>query len=232
MARSTGLHTFVAELTAQPGEGDTPVVIEGASTQTADLFLIEKSDGTDLFKVSPDGNITVAGTATITGAQTFTGAATFNGAVTLTSTLDLTGSGATVLGGALTVTGAQTFTGATTHNGDVTFGDAKNIIVNATTGTKIGTATTQKLGFFNATPVAQPSAYTQTFSTADKTHAADGSVDLATTATTQTSPWGFATQAQGDAIATQFNLLRTTVGDVKQLVNSVIDDLQALGLIG
>jgi hypothetical protein len=40
-------------------------------------------------------------------------------------------------------------------NGDVTVSDAKNIILNATTGTKIGTATTQKLGFWNATPVAQ-----------------------------------------------------------------------------
>ena len=37
----------------------------------------------------------------------------------------------------------------------LTFADGKNIIVNATTGTKIGTATTQKLGFYNATPVVQ-----------------------------------------------------------------------------
>lgn len=73
--------------------------------------------------------------------------------------------------------------------------------------------------------------YTQTFSTADKTHAADGSADLATTAATQTSPWGFATQAQAEAIATQVNALRATVADLKQLANSVIDDLQALGLV-
>ena len=37
----------------------------------------------------------------------------------------------------------------------ITMGDAKNIIVNATTGTKIGTATTQKIGLWNATPVVQ-----------------------------------------------------------------------------
>ncbi len=37
----------------------------------------------------------------------------------------------------------------------LTFVDAVNIAVNATTGTKIGTATTQKLSFFNATPVVQ-----------------------------------------------------------------------------
>jgi hypothetical protein len=36
--------------------------------------------------------------------------------------------------------------------------DAGNITVGTTTGTKIGTATTQKLGFYNATPVVQPAA--------------------------------------------------------------------------
>jgi len=36
--------------------------------------------------------------------------------------------------------------------------DAGNITVGTTTGTKIGTATTQKLGFYNATPVVQPTA--------------------------------------------------------------------------
>ena len=44
--------------------------------------------------------------------------------------------------------------------GDVTFADASNIIINATTGTKIGTGTTQKIGFWNATPVVQPTALT------------------------------------------------------------------------
>lgn len=42
-----------------------------------------------------------------------------------------------------------------TFSDDVTLADAKNIILNTTTGTKIGTGTTQKLGFFNATPVVQ-----------------------------------------------------------------------------
>ena len=36
--------------------------------------------------------------------------------------------------------------------------DAKDIAVGTTTGTKIGTATTQKLSFYNATPVVQPTA--------------------------------------------------------------------------
>ena len=38
---------------------------------------------------------------------------------------------------------------------NLTLADELNIVVNTTTGTNIGTATSQKLGFFNATPVVQ-----------------------------------------------------------------------------
>jgi hypothetical protein len=41
-------------------------------------------------------------------------------------------------------------------SGDFTIADAKNIILLTTTGTKIGTATSQKLSFWNATPIVQP----------------------------------------------------------------------------
>lgn len=41
---------------------------------------------------------------------------------------------------------------------NLTINEAKNIAVGATTGTKIGTATTQKLAFFNSTPIVQPAA--------------------------------------------------------------------------
>jgi hypothetical protein len=44
--------------------------------------------------------------------------------------------------------------------GQITLNDAANIVFNSTTGTKIGTATTQKLGFYNATPIVQPTALT------------------------------------------------------------------------
>jgi len=37
----------------------------------------------------------------------------------------------------------------------LTITDGVNIVLDTTTGTKIGTATSQKLGFFNATPVVQ-----------------------------------------------------------------------------
>src|ERR1019366_7128154 len=45
--------------------------------------------------------------------------------------------------------------GANTYTGDQTLSDV-NLVLGTVTGTKIGTATTQKLGFYNATPIVQP----------------------------------------------------------------------------
>lgn len=42
-------------------------------------------------------------------------------------------------------------------SGSFTVADAQNFALGTTTGTKIGTGTTQKIGFYNATPVVQPS---------------------------------------------------------------------------
>lgn len=42
----------------------------------------------------------------------------------------------------------------------LTMADTMNIVLNGTTGTKIGTATSQKLGFYNAAPIVQPGATT------------------------------------------------------------------------
>lgn len=61
--------------------------------------------------------------------------------------------------GVVTICGTH---GTLTIGANTTISDAKNIILNATTGSKIGTATTQKLGFFNATPIVQPAANTDT----------------------------------------------------------------------
>lgn len=64
---------------------------------------------------------------------------------------------------AVHITGTETIAGDKTLSGSTTLGttsvtDASNIGLGTTTGTKIGTATTQKLGFFNATPVVQQTA--------------------------------------------------------------------------
>lgn len=43
-----------------------------------------------------------------------------------------------------------------TFNGTVNIQDAKNIVLGGTTGTKLGSATTEKLGVWGATPIVQP----------------------------------------------------------------------------
>lgn len=80
--------------------------------------------------------------------------------------------------------------------GNVKLG-ALNFVLDTTTGTKLGTSTSQKLGFFNATPVVQRSGAAQ--------------AAVATTATTQTTPYGFATQAQGDNLVALCNEIRATL---------------------
>lgn len=72
--------------------------------------------------------------------------------------------------------------------------------------------------------------YVQTFATADKTHAVDGSAAMPAGGT-GTAAGGWDTAANRDQAIAEFAALRTTVADLKQLVNSVIDDLQTLGLV-
>jgi hypothetical protein len=84
-----------------------------------------------------------------------------------------------------------------TIGSSLTFNDNRHIVVNTSTGTKIGTGTTQKLGFWNATPVVQPSGAAQ--------------AAVATTAATNSSPYGFTTAAQADAIVTLVNAIRTAL---------------------
>ena len=89
-------------------------------------------------------------------------------------------------------------------NTTLTLSDAINIAVNTGTGTKIGTATTQKLSLWNATPVIQPASANQ--------------AAVATTAATNAVPYGYTTQAQADGIVTLLNEIRSalvTIGAIK-----------------
>lgn len=61
-----------------------------------------------------------------------------------------------------------------TFNDTVTLADAINIALGTTTGTKIGTATSQKIAFFNATPVTQRTGIANVDgSTVDNTYGAE-----------------------------------------------------------
>ena len=62
----------------------------------------------------------------------------------------------------------------------ITMADATNIAVDTTTGTKIGTATSQKIGFWNATPVIQQASAAQAAVTPSTDFTGADTVDKAT----------------------------------------------------
>jgi len=113
---------------------------------------------------------------------------------------------------------------------NLTLAEGLNLAVGTTTGTKIGTATTQKLGFFNATPVVRPSAYTQTYTTSTKTQS-NLTAAAPPAGGTGTAAGAYDTAAHRNAMITSLTNLITDVANVKQVLNAVIDDLQALGLL-
>lgn len=125
--------------------------------------------------------------------------------------------------------------GAATNDFDQTLADGVDIAVGTTTGTKLGTATTQKLGFWNATPVVRPGAFTQTYATADRTLSAY-------TPDVENSAYTGIDNAQGGtpyAQLTDLNALRVAVEnlrafaeDAAQLLNALVDDAQSIGLSG
>jgi hypothetical protein len=98
-----------------------------------------------------------------------------------------------------------------------------------------------KLGFYGVAAIVQPSAYTQTYSTASKTHPNATAAALTdntggTPSTTLAAIEAIYTQATiADGFASLTAMTNKNTADilaVKQLVNAVIDDLQALGLAG
>ena len=129
-----------------------------------------------------------------------------------------------------------------TFTGDITMTGAKNIVLGTSTGTKIGTATNQKLAFYNSTPIVQPSAYTQTYSTASKT-VANFNFNASLTDNTG-GTWDGVFDACNFVYsevfindnfaecANFFNYILLDMQNLKQTINSLVDDLQALGLVG
>jgi hypothetical protein len=140
----------------------------GAETVTADKLnnLVDNATIANIVNADVSASAAIAGTKV---------APNFGGqAVVTTGTL---GAGATTLAGALTMSN-------------------NNIVAGTGAGTKIGTATTQKLGFFDATPIVQPAGADQ--------------AAVATTGATDVTPFGY-TEAQANAIVALVNEMRSVL---------------------
>lgn len=105
-----------------------------------------------------------------------------------------------------------------------------SIITDTTTGLKIGTGTTQKIGFYNVTPVVQASAYTQTYSTASKT-VPNATASNPPAGGTGATAGAYDTAANRNAMITSLTNNIADVLALKKVVNALIDDLQAIGII-
>lgn len=123
--------------------------------------------------------------------------------------------------------------------GVFTLAGGVNVALATSTGTQIGTAANQLLAFHGATATDQCAAYTQTYATADRTHANPTAATLTVTdgAGTNDNTIGAITAdasviAAVQELADEINKLVADVADVKQIVNAVIDDLQEKGLVG
>lgn len=198
--------------------GGAATVTAGAGTATSNGAIASLIGGASGGGATGNGGaVAVRGGAAVSTAGN-------GGAVTVTGGVSTT----TGTGGAVTLTGGASV-GASGTGGSINLASGAPA-GGADGGVNIQTVTTGKVGFFGVTAVVRQSAYTQTYATADKTHSNPTGTSVVTTGVTQTTPWGYASEAQGNAVATTINAIIVDVADVKALVNSVIDDLQAYGL--
>jgi hypothetical protein len=103
----------------------------------------------------------------------------------------------------------------------ITVSDGGNVVLGTTTGTKIGTATTQKLGFFGVTPVVQQTELTDELTTI--THTAPGTPDYAIQNLSLVG-YGFVTEDEG-------NTVLSVIANLQARVNELETKLVALGFL-
>lgn len=196
---------FIRSRCSAYSSGTMTVVTADAADEVADSEIID-GDGLSVFK-AVDGGIEMGGTLAVTGATSVTGQVNSGtlsnaGAATITGVLTQTGqlnAGILSCSGTATITGAATHTSTTALNDDVTMADAKNIILNTSTGTQFGTASGQKLSFYGVTPVNKGTAATAASSAI--THTAPGTPDAAIQDLVSTAAsFGFVTKDEGNTV--------------------------------
>ncbi len=161
---ANGTTNPVLNVNASAATVATGITIVGAAAASGVSIAATSSGGAENLKIDAKstGTVTIGSVSTgnvILGTSGHT--LTLNNA---TGAVTLAAGGLTLTSGAIIVTsGALTLTagGLTMTLGDLTM-TAGNIVSNASPGIKIGTATTQLLGFWNKAPAVQPAANTDT----------------------------------------------------------------------
>ena len=121
--------------------------------------------------------------------------------------------------------------------------DGANFAIGTTTGSKIGTATTHKVGFWNATPVVQPASANQAAAAAQTQDAVTDSTggSATTTLAAITAPAANATSSLTNdmvavknalaSIAAQLAKIKTDVANIKTLQNATRAALVDTGIM-
>lgn len=153
-----------------------------------------------------------------------------------------------------TPSAALEFGAATASEGGILFGGDTNLYRSAADTLKTDDAVVagsslevdgdldhdgSNVGFFGVAPVARPSALTQTFSTADRTHAGRTAESLTDNSGGTADNTVAAVSGSGDDstindnfadLVDEINKLRDDQRDTAEFVNAIADDLQSLGL--
>lgn len=143
-----------------------------------------------------------------------------DGAITNAKVNNSAGIVASKLNGVTTPTSTEEMSNKTLDG--VTIKDATNVVLSGTTGTKIGTATSQKLAFYNSTPVVKPTALTTVETSL--TFVNENTPDFALSSLTTTSSAGFATLDEAQAFVEVVANMQIRIGELET-------KLQALGLL-
>jgi hypothetical protein len=120
-------------------------LVKSRGTAAGSFTLVSNGDGIGALSFNgTDGSAALAGAAISAFVDGTPGANDMPGRLVFSVTAD----------GAASPTEALRIS----NDRSITVSDGGNVVLGTTTGTKIGTGTTQKLGFYNATPVVQPTA--------------------------------------------------------------------------
>ena len=136
--------------------GASPVTLSQAKATAITNGYLSSADWAT-FSAKGTGTVTSIATGTGLSGGTITGSGTIDFSTASVGTWAATPSSANLAAAVTdeTGTGNLVFSTGPTLQG-MTIADANNIVLGSTTGVKIGTATTQKLAFWNTTPIAQP----------------------------------------------------------------------------
>lgn len=157
--------TSASAMIAAGSNTEKPLIVQGAAGHTNSFFEVQNSGGSALFYINSAG-ATVASGAIISGTVTAsagqirlpnnTSVNWRNAANSADIGLNMSSSNVLTLSATSIALAAAGLTEVSVDANGLTMTDGKHFIAGTSTGSKIGSGSTQKIGFWGATAVVQP----------------------------------------------------------------------------